>query len=199
MWDASILPVVPGIRVAAPRDPARLRELLREAVAVSDGPTVVRYPKSPAGEDIPAVRRLGKSDVLREQPGARVLLVPVGPLAGPCLEAAEDLASLDVPVSVVDPRWTTPLDPELLELCASHALVLCVEDNTTTGAMGARIAQALATMGSDTRGATFALPPRFLPHASRAETLRAHGLDASGISATVLKRLAHLDRTEDLV
>jgi 1-deoxy-D-xylulose-5-phosphate synthase len=198
MWDASILPVVPGIRVAAPRDPARLRELLREAVAVSDGPTVVRYPKSPAGDDIPALRRLGRSDVLREDPGARVLLVPVGPLAGACLEAAEDLASLEVPVSVVDPRWTAPLDPELLELCAAYPLVLCVEDNTTTGAMGSRIAQALATMGSDTRAATFALPPRFLPHASRAETLRAHGLDASGIAATVLKRLAHLDRTEEL-
>jgi 1-deoxy-D-xylulose-5-phosphate synthase len=198
MWDASILPVVPGIRVAAPRDPARLRELLREAVAVSDGPTVVRYPKSPAGDDIPALRRLGRSDVLLEVPGARVLLVPVGPLAGACLEAAEDLASLEVPVSVVDPRWTAPLDPELLELCAAYPLVLCVEDNTTTGAMGSRIAQALATMGSDTRAATFALPPRFLPHASRAETLRAHGLDASGIAATVLKRLAHLDRTEEL-
>jgi 1-deoxy-D-xylulose-5-phosphate synthase len=198
MWDASILPVVPGIRVAAPRDPAQLRELLREAVAVSDGPTVVRYPKSPAGEDIPALRRAGRADLLREEPGARVLLVPVGPLAAACLEAAHDLASLEVPVSVVDPRWTTPLDPELLELCAAHRLVLCVEDNTTIGAMGSRVAQALATMGSPTRVATFALPPRFLPHASRTETLRAHGLDASGICATVLKRLAHLDKSEDL-
>jgi 1-deoxy-D-xylulose-5-phosphate synthase len=74
-----------------------------------------------------------------------------------------------------------------------------VEDNTTIGALGSRMAQALATMGSNTRAATFALPPRFLPHASRAEILRAHGLDASGISATVLKRLAYLDKAEDLL
>ncbi|HYN99976.1 MAG TPA: 1-deoxy-D-xylulose-5-phosphate synthase N-terminal domain-containing protein, partial [Actinomycetota bacterium] len=199
MWDASLFPVVPGIQVAAPRDPARLRELLREAVNVSDGPTVLRYPKAAAGEDIPALRRAGRSDVLREDPGARVLLVPVGPLAGACLEAAEDLSSSGVPVAVVDPRWTTPLDPELLELCDAYPLVLCVEDNTTIGALGSRIAQALATMGSDTLAATFALPSRFLPHASRAEILRAHGLDASGISNTVLKRLAYLDRTEDLI
>ncbi len=199
MWDASWFPVVPGIGVAAPRDPARLRELLREAVAVNDGPTVVRYPKSAAGPDIPAVRRVGRCDLLREDPGARVLLVPVGPLAGACLEAAEELSSSGVAVSVVDPRWTTPLDPELLELADAHPLVLCVEDSTTIGAMGSRIAQALATMGSDTRAATFALPARFLPHASRAETLRAHGLDASGIYATVLKRLAYLDKAEDLL
>ncbi len=199
MWDASIYPVVPGIQVAAPRDPARLRELLREAVAVTDGPTVVRYPKSAAGPEIPTVRRAGRCDLLREDAESRVLLVAVGPLAGACLEAAEELASDGVAVTVVDPRWTTPLDPELLELAAAHRLVLAVEDNTTVGAMGARIAQALATMGSDTRAATFALPPRFLPHATRKETLRAHGLDASGICATVLKRLAHLDKTEDML
>ncbi len=199
MWDASIYPVVPGIQVAAPRDPARLRELLREAVSVTDGPTVVRYPKSAAGADIPAVRRAGRCDLLREDPGARVLLVAVGPLAGACLEAAKELGSDGVAVTVVDPRWTAPLDPELLELAAAHRLVLAVEDNTAVGAMGARIAQALATMGSDTRAATFALPPRFLPHATRTETLRAHGLDASGICATVLKRLAHLDKAGELL
>ncbi|MEX0789778.1 MAG: transketolase C-terminal domain-containing protein, partial [Actinomycetota bacterium] len=199
MWDASWLPVVPGIGVAAPRDPARLRELLREAVAVTDGPTVVRYPKSAAGSDIPAVRRVGRCDLLREDPGGRVLLVPVGPLAGACLEAAGELSSSGVAVSVVDPRWTVPLDPELLELADAHQLVLCVEDSTTIGAMGSRVAQALATMGSNALAATFALPARFLPHASRTETLRAHGLDASGISATVLKRLAYLDKAEDLL
>lgn len=189
MWDASILPVVPGIQISAPRDPAMLRELLREAVEVSDGPTVVRYPKSNAGPAIPAIRRTGRCDVLRESGNARMLVISVGPLAPACLEAAEELAAGGVEITVVDPRWTTPLDPALLEMAATYPLVLSVEDNTTTGALGARVAQALATMGSSTRAATFALPPRFLPHASRAEILRAHGLDASGIAATVLKRL----------
>ncbi len=183
MWDASFLPIVPGIRVAAPRDPARLRELLREAVEVSDGPTVVRYPKSAAGDDIEAVRRVGRCDIIWEDAGARVLIVAVGPLAGACLEAANELSASGVAVSVADPRWTTPLDPELLELADAHRLVLCVEDNTTTGALGSRMAQALATMGSDTRAATFALPPRFFaprlpgrdPAGPRPGRLRHHG------------------------
>ena len=191
MWDASILPVVPGLHLAAPRDCAQLRELLREAVDIPDGPSVIRYPKATASADIPAVRRTGRCDILREDPSAHVLLVAVGPLAASCLAAAEELAVHDVPVTVVDPRWIAPLDPALLKVASAHPLALAVEDTTTTGALGARIAQALAATGAHTCAATFALPSRFLSHASRDQILRAHGLDAAGITTTVLKRLAH--------
>ncbi|GAB2835879.1 1-deoxy-D-xylulose-5-phosphate synthase [Lentzea nigeriaca] len=187
MWDASILPVVPGLRLAAPRDPASLAVLLREAVAVSDGPTVVRYPKSTAGPDVPALRRVSHFDVLREVPDADVLLVAVGPLAGPCLAAAVELESHDIRVNVVDPRWIAPVDPHLVKYSSRHRLVLAVEDTTSTGALGSRLGQALT--GSSTCVATFALPARFLPHDSRARILRAHGLDAAGITTSVLKRL----------
>ncbi|WP_433262207.1 1-deoxy-D-xylulose-5-phosphate synthase [Actinosynnema sp. CS-041913] len=189
MWDASVLPVVPGLRLAAPRDPERLRELLREAVAVADGPTAIRYPKSSAGPDIPALRRVGRCDVLRDVPDPVGLLVAVGPMARACLDAAEELAGHGVPVRVVDPRWIAPLDPALVKIAAAHRLVLAVEDTTATGALGGRLAQALAAVGASTRVGTFALPASFLPHGSRAEILRAHGLDAAGITTTVLKRL----------
>ncbi|GAA3462695.1 1-deoxy-D-xylulose-5-phosphate synthase [Saccharothrix longispora] len=189
MWDASVLPVVPGLRLAAPRDPARLREALREAVDVHDGPTAVRYPKAKVAGDIPALRRAGRYDVLREEPDAAGLLVAVGPMAGPCLAAAEELAAHGVRVTVVDPRWIAPLDPELVKLVAAHRLVMAVEDTTTTGALGGRLAQAIAVLGAPTRVGTFALPANFLPHGSREEVLRAHGLDAAGIATTVLKRL----------
>ena len=187
MWDASVLPVVPGLRLAAPRDPASLAALLREAVAVSDGPTVVRYPKATAGPDVPALRRVSHFDVLHEVEEAEVLLIAVGPMAGPCLAAAHELAAHDVRVNVVDPRWIAPLDPHLVKYSGQHRLVLAVEDTTSTGALGARLGQALT--GSATCVATFALPPRFLPHDSRARILRAHGLDAAGITTSVLKRL----------
>jgi 1-deoxy-D-xylulose-5-phosphate synthase len=194
MWDACLLPIVPGLRLAAPRDCARLRELLREAVDIADGPTVIRYPKATVGPDIPALGRIGHYDILRDDPSAVGLLIAVGPMAGPCLAAADELAAHDVGVTVVDPRWIAPLDPALLTLASAHRLVLTVEDTTTTGALGARIAQALAAAGADTCAATFALPPRFVPHASRDRILRAHGLDAAGIATTVLKRLANTHR-----
>jgi 1-deoxy-D-xylulose-5-phosphate synthase len=194
MWDSSILPVVTGLRIAAPRDCTGLRELLREAIGITDGPTVIRYPKATAGPGIPAVGRIGQCDVLRDDPGAIGLLVGVGALAGPCLTAAEELSAHNVPVTVVNPRWIAPVDPALLTLAGAHRLVLTVEDTTTTGALGARIAQALAAAGSDTCAATFALPPRFLPHATRDQTLQAHGLDGVGIATAVLKRLASTHR-----
>jgi 1-deoxy-D-xylulose-5-phosphate synthase len=196
MWDSSILPVVPGLRIAAPRDPTGLRELLREAIGISDGPTVIRYPKATLGPDIPAVGRIGQCDVLRDDPAAIGLLVAVGALAGPCLTAAQELAAHNVPVTVVNPRWIAPVDPALLALAGAHRLVLTVEDTSTTGALGARIAQALAAAGSDTCAATFALPPRFLPHASRDQILQAHGLDGVGIATAVLKRLASTHRNK---
>jgi len=194
MWDASVLPVVPGLRLAAPRDCTRLRDLLREALDVTDGPTVIRYPKATAGPDIPAISRIGPCEILRDDPAAVGLLVAVGALAGPCLAAAEELAAHDVPVTVVDPRWIAPVDLALLKLASAHRLVLTVEETTTNGALGARIAQALAAAGADTCAATFALPPRFLPHATRDQLLRAHGLDATGIATAVLKRLATTHR-----
>lgn len=194
MWDASVLPVVPGLRLAAPRDCTQLRELLREAVAVTDGPTVIRYPKATVGPDIPATGRVGQCDTLRDDPAAVGLLIAVGPMALPCLAAAAELTAHGVPVTVIDPRWIAPLDPALVKLAATYRLVLTVEDATTTGALGARIAQALAAAGADSCAATFALPPRFLPHASRDQILRAHGLDGAGIATAVLKRLASTHR-----
>ena len=188
MWDTSILPIVPGLRLAAPRDGTNLRELLREAVGVSDGPTAIRFPKGAVGSDVPAVGRIGHCDVLRADRESVGLLVPVGPMAATCLAAADELAAHGVPVTVVDPRWLAPLDPSLVKLAAGHPHVLTVEDATATGALGARLAQALAAAGAPTRAATFALPPRFLPHGSRADILRAHGLDAAGITTAVLKR-----------
>jgi 1-deoxy-D-xylulose-5-phosphate synthase len=196
MWDASLLPVVPGLRLAAPRDCTRLRELLREAIKITRGPAVIRYPKAIAGPDIPAIGRLGQCDLLRDDPAAVGLLIGVGALAGSCLAAADELATHGVPVTVVDPRWIAPVDPALLKLAATYRLVLTVEETTTTGALGARIAQALAANGADTCAGTFALPPRFLPHASRDQILHAHGLDAAGIATAVLKRLASTHRNK---
>ncbi|MGH4010871.1 MAG: flavodoxin-dependent (E)-4-hydroxy-3-methylbut-2-enyl-diphosphate synthase, partial [Pseudonocardiaceae bacterium] len=122
MWDASVLPVMPYLRLAAPRHCARLRELLREAIDIADGPTVIRYPQATAGPDIPASGRIGQCDILRDEPAAVSLLVAVGSLAGPCLAAADELAAHDVPVTVIDPRWVAPLDQALLKLAGAHRL-----------------------------------------------------------------------------
>lgn len=149
VWDLSILSVVPGLRVAAPRDEATLRAQLQEAVADTSGPTVLRFPKGPVGPPIPAVRRLGGLDMLRTDIDATVLVVSVGAMAPLCLDAAQRIAAQGIGVTVVDPQWVLPVDAGLPRLAARHRLVVTVEDNSRTGGFGDAVAKALRDAGID--------------------------------------------------
>jgi 1-deoxy-D-xylulose-5-phosphate synthase len=186
MWDASILGVVPGIRLAAPRDPARLRELLREAVG-HDGPTAVRYPKATVAADIPAVARMDGVDVLhrgRSMP-LDVLLVCAGPTAVGALDAAERLAGDGIGCTVVDPRWVLPVNPVLASMAARHRLVVTVEDGTRAGGIGSAIGQACHDAGVARSVLNLGLPNAFVPHGARKALLAEAGLDADGITRAV--------------
>ncbi|WP_084713581.1 1-deoxy-D-xylulose-5-phosphate synthase [Streptacidiphilus rugosus] len=187
MWDLSILQVVPGLRIAAPRDAEQLRAELREALDVADAPTVVRFPKAEVGPPIPAVERVGGVDVLlRTGPAGRapeVLLVAVGTMASACLDAAALLTAEGLGATVVDPRWVKPVDPALTELAARHRLVVTVEDSGRVGGVGAAVAQALRDADLDLPTRELGIPQRFLDHAARGEILDEIGLTGPGIAA----------------
>ena len=193
MWDLSLLQLVPGMRLAAPRDAATLREELREALAVDDGPTALRFPKGAIGDDVPAVERLGVVDVLRRAPDDDVLLVAVGAMARLGLDVAERAAAQGVGVTVVDPRWVTPVAPELVELARSYRLVLTVEDNGRVGGVGSLVSQALRDADVDVPARDLGIPQRFLDHASRAQTLADIGLTAQDVARRVIETMARLD------
>jgi 1-deoxy-D-xylulose-5-phosphate synthase len=195
MWDLSLLQVVPGIRIAAPRDAATLREELREAVAVTDGPTVLRFPKGAVGDDLPAVRREGPVDVLRD--GADVLLVGVGAMARLALEVADRVAAQGISATVVDPRWVVPVPAELSAMAARHRLVVTVEDNSRVSGVGARVSQALRAAGVDVPTRDLGIPPAFLEHGSRAEVLAEAGLTAQDVAREVVELVAGLEPQPD--
>ncbi|MGD9485675.1 1-deoxy-D-xylulose-5-phosphate synthase [Streptomyces sp. TRM70308] len=195
MWDMSILQVVPGLRLAAPRDAEQLRAQLREAVAVDDAPTVVRYSKGVVGPAVPAVGVVGGMDVLREPGSDRpdVLLVSVGALAPMCLETADLLERQGISTTVVDPRWVKPVDEALAPLAARHRVVVTVEDNSRVGGVGSAVSQALRDAGVDVPLRDFGIPPRFLDHASRKEVLAEIGLTAPDVARQVTGLVAQLD------
>ncbi|OKH73995.1 1-deoxy-D-xylulose-5-phosphate synthase [Mycolicibacterium sp.] len=188
MWDLSILGVVPGMRVAAPRDESRLREELREALAVGDGPTAIRFPKGDVGEDIPAVDRRGGVDVLAV-PAAEltddVLLVAVGSFAKMALAVADRLRNQGIGVTVVDPRWVLPVPAELGELARGHKLVVTVEDNGVQGGVGSSVSAALRRTEIDVPCRDVGVPQEFLAHASRGEVLAEVGLTEQHIARQI--------------
>ncbi|MFG2786543.1 1-deoxy-D-xylulose-5-phosphate synthase [Streptomyces sp. NPDC048419] len=195
MWDMSILQVVPGLRLAAPRDADQVRAQLREAVQVEDAPTVVRFSKGAVGPAVPAVGRVGGMDVLRE-PGTEtpdVLLVSVGALAPMCLEIAALLDKQGITTTVVDPRWVKPVDEAMAPLAERHRVVVTVEDNSRVGGVGSTIAQALRDAGVDVPLRDFGIPPRFLDHAARAEVMAEIGLTAPDIARQVTGLVSKLD------
>ncbi|MFC9330282.1 1-deoxy-D-xylulose-5-phosphate synthase [Kitasatospora sp. NPDC057015] len=198
MWDMSILQVVPGLRLAAPRDADQVRAQLREAVEVTDAPTVVRYSKGSVGPAVPAVGRVGGMDVLREsgEPAgerrADVLIVSVGALAPLCLELAGLLDAQGITSTVVDPRWVKPVDAALPGLAAEHRVVVTVEDNGRAGGVGSAIAQALRDADVDLPLRDFGIPQEFLDHASRAEILAEIGLTAPDIARQVTALVSRL-------
>jgi 1-deoxy-D-xylulose-5-phosphate synthase len=197
IWDMSVFGVVPGLRIAAPRDEATLREELREAVAVEDGPTVVRFASGAVPADMPALRRIGQVDVLREDTRKDVLLVPVGSFAQMGLEVAERLAEQGYGVTVADPRWVRPVPIELVGLAAQHRLVVTIEDGVRAGGVGDAVASALRDAGVDVPLRDFGVPAGFHPHGTRAEILTSLGLTAQDIAREVTEAVSRLNEGVD--
>ncbi len=193
MWDGSILQVIPGLRVAAPRDGSRIAELLNEAVEVSDGPTVVRWPKGTVGAEVEAVGKLGTMDVLSLPGpglGKDVLLLGAGPMAVTAVEAARRLGDHGIGVTVVDPRWTKPVDEAVVRAAREHRLVAVVEDNGRNGGFGDAVARLLRDHDVDVPIKTFGLAQEFLDHAARDEILEAAGLTPQHLARQLTEAVA---------
>lgn len=186
MWDLSMLQIVPGIQIAAPRDAATLREELNEAVLVSDAPTVIRFPKGSVFADTPALRRTNDGvDVLYESAAKDVLIVGVGAFAQTAIETAKLLAAQGIGATVVDPRWVLPVRQSIVDLAKAHRLVVTIEDSVRVGGVGTRIRQELRAQEIDTGLNEVGLPVEFLEHAERDEILERLGLTAKDIARDI--------------
>jgi 1-deoxy-D-xylulose-5-phosphate synthase len=205
MWDGSITQIVPGLKIAVPRDGTRLVELLRECVAVADGPTTLRFPGKSTQPDIPAIGAVGGMDVLAEPGsgtstdglGTDVLLVAAGPMAAVAVDVAGRLAGQGIGVTVLDPRWVKPVDQALLGAAAKHRLVVTVEDNGLVGGFGEAVARLMREADLDLPVRTFGLPQAFLANGERTEILHEAGLSPQNLALSITAAVARLD--SDLV
>ena len=202
MWDLAVLNIVPGIRVAAPRDGARLREELGEALDVHDGPTAIRFPKGEVGQDIAALERISGIDVLArpaEELGFDVLLVAVGSFAAMALKVSERLRKQGIGVTVVDPRWVLPVPEALAALAATHGLVVTLEDGGVRGGVGSAVSAALRGAEIDVPCRDVGVPQQFLDHAARGEVLADVGLTEQHIARQVTGWVAAIGAHDEAV
>ncbi len=188
IYDMSLANLVPGLRLAAPRDGKRVQELLNEAVEVDDVPTVLRFAKGEVFPDIEAIDRVGQIDVLHRS-GKDVLLVGIGSMAATAMDVAQRLEAHGFGVTVVDPRWVKPVNPQLVELAKDFELVATIEDNGRAGGCGTMIAQALRDAGVETPFRDFGVPQVFLEHAKRAAVLQAIGLTGQEVAREITEQL----------
>jgi 1-deoxy-D-xylulose-5-phosphate synthase len=190
MWDLAMLQIVPGIRIASPRDELRMKEQLAEAVAINDAPTVIRFPKGSVASELPAIRRLDDGvEVLHESPSKDVLILTVGAMAETGMQVAKMLADQGIGATVVDPRWVIPVPKSIVKLAADHRLVVTIEDGIRVGGIGTRVRQDLRAAQIDTALSEIGLPDEFLEHASRSEILERVGLTAQSISREIVAQV----------
>ncbi|HET7399421.1 MAG TPA: 1-deoxy-D-xylulose-5-phosphate synthase [Intrasporangium sp.] len=192
MWDMALAAIVPGLRLAAPRDGAQVRAQLREALDVSDGPTVLRFPKGDVAEPVESVRRHGDVDVLFETDDGAVdlLVVGVGAFASMAVEVGEKLAAQGTSVRVVDPRWVLPVSDDVVALARRAGAVAVIEDNLVTSGIGCAVADALRQARVDAPVHPYGIPKRFLNHSARVQLLEELGLTADSVVADLEPRLS---------
>lgn len=190
MWDLAMLQIVPHIRIAAPRDGARLTEALDEAVDVEDAPTVIRFPKGAVAADLHAIERLEDGvDVLARGETEDVLVVAIGPFAAMAMDVADRLRAQGIGATVIDPRWAIPVQPSVVTLAVRHRLVITLEDGIRVGGIGTRVRQVLREAGIDTAVDELGLPDEFIDHATRDEILADAGLTASKIAQDIVSQV----------
>ncbi|MDA2962858.1 MAG: 1-deoxy-D-xylulose-5-phosphate synthase [Actinomycetota bacterium] len=187
IWDLALTGIVPTMHVGAPRDGARLRELLREAVQIADAPSMVRFPKGGVSADIPAFERRDGIDVLYRGESTDVLLISVGAMASIAVEAASQAYREGVGVTVIDPRWVKPLSHSLISMAQRYSAVVVLEDGIRHAGIASTISELLQDANINVPMHSIGVPLDFLEHSKRSEILSDIGITAQNIARSVVE------------
>ena len=187
IWDLALTGIVPTLHVGAPRDEARLREILREAVSISYAPSLLRFPKGAVQSDIPAFERRDGIDVLYRGESADVLLVSIGAMAAIAVEAASMASREGVGVTVIDPRWVKPLPTALVTMAQRYKSVVVLEDGIKHGGIASSISEMFREAGLATPIHSIGVPLEFIEHSKRAEIMNDLGITAQNIARSIVE------------
>ena len=171
IWDLALTGIVPSMHVGAPRDGARLKEILRQCVAIANAPSMLRFPKGAVPADIPALERIDGVDILHRGEGKKVLLISVGSMAGMAIEVAQLAHQKSIEITVVDPLWVKPISPAVIAMCADYSTVVVMEDGIKHAGIASTISETLRETGSNCSLHSIGIPLEFIEHSKRNEIL----------------------------
>jgi 1-deoxy-D-xylulose-5-phosphate synthase len=186
IWDLALTGIVPTLHVAAPRDGARVRETLREALDISNAPSLIRFPKGAVNEDIPAFERRDGIDVLYRGESADILLVSIGAFAAMAVEAAGQAYREGVGVTVIDPRWVKPLPTSLITMARRYKSVVVLEDGIKHGGIASTISELFRDAALTVPVHSIGVPLAFIEHSKRAEVLQDLGITVQNITRSLV-------------
>ena len=187
IWDLALTGIVPTLAVAAPRDGARLRQALAEAVEINDRPTLLRFPKGAVHSEIPAFESRDGIDVLYRGESADVLLVSIGAMAPLAVEAASQAYREGVGVTVIDPRWVKPLPTSLVTMAQRYKSVVVIEDGIRHGGIASSLSEMFRDARLEVPVHSIGVPLEFIEHSKRAEILDDLGITAQQIAREIVE------------
>ena len=202
IFDIAYLRKVPGMTVMAPRDARELDKMLAFAVAHTEGPIAVRYPRgavaeesaSPLKELAPAAVEKGRAEVIRH--GNDAVIFALGSMVYPAYEAAQLLEKQGIQVTVVNARFAKPLDEAaILNLSKDKPLILTLEEGSLAGGFGEAVLEVVERVKSQTgllknlTVRTLGIPDRFIDHGKRESLLDSIDLSPRKIAAQVVSAL----------
>jgi 1-deoxy-D-xylulose-5-phosphate synthase len=183
IWDLALTGIVPTLKVAAPRDGARLQELLDEASLVSDAPTLLRFPKGAINSDLPAFERRDGVDVLYRGESPDILMIAVGAMAQLAVDAAAQAYREGVGVTVIDPRWVRPLPiATLARMSDRYSRIVVIEDGIKNGGISSALSDAFRELGIAIPIHSIGIPVDFFEHAKRNQILEDLGITVQSVA-----------------
>ena len=171
IWDLALTGIVPNMHVGAPRDGARLKEILRQSVAIHDAPSMIRFPKGAVPSDIPALERISGTDILHRGASKQILLISIGSMASMAVEVANLAKEQSIEITVVDPLWVKPISPDVIAMCGQYGTVIVMEDGIKHAGIASTISEALREAGSNCTLHSIGIPLEFIEHSKRNEIL----------------------------
>jgi len=186
IWDLALTGIVPQMHVGAPRDGARLKELLRQCIAIDNAPSMIRFPKGAVPADIAALERVSGIDVLQRGQKNQVLLISVGSMASMAIEVAQLAHEQAIEVTVIDPLWVKPISGNVTALCAEYSTIVVMEDGIKHAGIASTLAEALNQAGSNRLVHSIGVPLEFIEHSKRAEIL----VDLEITPAAIVQQIA---------